>query len=78
MGTYDGYEESDISLCQAVADEIGLSLQHHLNTVKSLKERDDCITVCWEGSREAGPIYAICGGSIHDPADSEGETVTHY
>ena len=37
MGTYDSHEEPDIGLCQAVPNEIGLSLQHPLDTVKSLK-----------------------------------------
>ena len=52
MGTYHRYEEPDIGLRKAVTNEIGLSLQHPLDTVKSLKERKNCITICWKGRCE--------------------------
>src|SRR5579863_5429827 len=55
--THDGHVEPDISLSQAVANEVGLVLQQGFSTVKGVKERYDSILICF---------LALCKTSLVD------------
>ena len=57
--TDDGHVESDISLSQAIANEVGLVLQQGFNTVKGVKQRHNGILICFLALRKTSLVNAI-------------------
>ena len=58
-GTYDGDEEADVSLSEAVADEVILPCEYLLETIEGVEDRHDGSFVRLLRCRKAGFIHAV-------------------
>ena len=62
--TYDGDEETDVGFGELVPDEGVFPVEHLLETIERVEDRDDGGFVGLLTGCEAGLVHAVCRSSI--------------
>lgn len=58
-GTYNGYEEPHVRLCERTTHEVVFTIKDLLKTVKRSEQFGDRLLICLLSCCEASSVYAI-------------------